>query len=160
MVESLSTCFPCSCPRWSRWSTAVTFSTTTGAGQGAEAAIRVPAAVQLGLQPRHSPFVGAVGQLPPRAEWCLRHRAELLRAASRGHTSMPHTSGLWGPLQRAWKGRSPGGKIPAKAGHTLSQRHETLEIGSWEKGLRFQPQPLRRTSTKSDRVDAVTHTEV
>lgn len=58
---------------------------------------RVLATVQLGSQPRHSPFVGAAGQLTPQAAWCLRQRAGLLQAASQGHTSMSHNVGSEAP---------------------------------------------------------------
>lgn len=96
---------------------------------------RVPATVQLGSQPRHSPFVGAAGQLTPQAAWCLRQRAGLLQAASQGHTSMSHSVGSEAPCGELGRDAPPpGGKIPAKAGHTLSRRQWTLEIGITRKG--------------------------
>lgn len=132
MVESPSTYVsPVAAPRWS---TAVTFSITTGAGQGAEAAI-AESRPQFSWAP--SPDTSHLWVL-----WASSHHRQHgvcdTERAPAGCQPGPHQHapqyGLWGPLQRAWKGHSPGGKIPAKAGHTLSQRQWTSELGITRKG--------------------------
>lgn len=82
---------------------------------------RVPATVQLGSQPRHSPFVGTVGQLTPQA-------------AERGSCRLPARAApacptVWalGPLAKSLEGTLPRWKDTCQ-GRAHSES-ETVDFG-------------------------------
>lgn len=132
MVQSLSTCVsPVASPDGQQLSAS---ALPRVLGKARRLQSQSPSHSSAGIAAQTLPICGCCG--PAHTTGSMVSATE--SGAPAGCQSGPHQHvpqcRLWGPLWRAWKGRPPGGKIPAKAGHTLSRRQWTLEIGITRKG--------------------------